>query len=109
MKEKAWEVEFARKCQPVKPVCIGCCWASNGTEASRNVLMQYQAVPFTSSPITINFNQQEKTTLDVTTTPKTDKPACELWCVYIGVCAKHTCMYMFKCAWNCSEHAKDVL
>ena len=78
MKEKAWEIEFARKCQPVKPICIGCCWASNGTEASKSALIQYQAVLFTSLPITVNFDQQEKTTSNVKTTPKTDKPTCEL-------------------------------
>lgn len=84
MKEKAWEIEFARKCQPLKPVCIGCCWASNGTEANRNVLMQYQAALFTSSPIIIKFDQQEITS-NVKTTPKMDKPSCELCyrCVHI--------------------------
>ena len=77
MKEKAWEIEFARKCQPLKPVCIGCCWASNGTEASRSALLQYQAVLFTSLPVTISFDQQ-KTSPDVKTTPKSDKRTCKL-------------------------------
>lgn len=72
MKEKAWEIEFARKCQPLKPVCIGCCWASNGIETDRSALLHYQAVLFTSLPIRINFDQ-EKTTTNV----KIDKPICE--------------------------------
>ena len=77
MKEKAWEIEFARKCQPLKPICIGCCWASNGTEPSRNVLLQFQAVLFTSLPVTIS-SDQENASPNVKTTPKPDKPTCEL-------------------------------
>lgn len=79
MKEKAWEIEFTRKCQPLKPVCIGCCWASNGTETIRNALMQYQAVVFTSLPVTINVDQQQNTSPNLKTTPKMDRPnICEL-------------------------------
>lgn len=74
MKEKAWEIEFTRKCQPLKPICIGCCWASNGTETIRNALMQYQAVVFTSLPVTINVDQQQNTSPNLKTTPKMDRP-----------------------------------
>ena len=73
MKEKAWEIEFARKCQPLKTCCVGCCWAVNG--AQRNTLLQYQAVLLTAQPVTINLDQPEKTTSDIRTTPKAVKPA----------------------------------
>jgi len=73
MKEKAWEMEFARKCQPLKPCCVGCCWAVTGTQ--KDVLLQYQAVLLTDLPVTINFNQTEKATADIRTTPKAAKPA----------------------------------
>jgi len=87
MKEKALEVEFARRCQPLKPVCIGCHWASNRADTNKNDLLQYQAVLFTSLPITISFDQQ--TTSNVKTTPVMDKPTCEFDCAYAS---------MYKCA-----------
>lgn len=78
MKEKAWEAEFTHKCQPLKPICIGCCWASNGTETNKtSALMQYQAILFTSLPIRISCAEQEKATSGVKTTPTMDKPICE--------------------------------
>lgn len=78
MKEKAWEITFARKCQPLKPVCIGCCWASNGTETNRSALLKYQAILFTNLPIQIRFDQQEKAVACDKTTPRLEKPTCKL-------------------------------
>ena len=79
MKEKAWEIEFARKCQPLKPICIGCCWASNRTETNKTALLEeYQAVLFTNLPITISFNQQEKSPSNEKATPKLEKPVGKL-------------------------------
>ena len=42
-KAKAWEAEFARKCQPLKPVQIGCVWSQPGPLAGGGQLSKEQA------------------------------------------------------------------
>ena len=105
MKSKAWELEFARKCQPLKPICIGCCWASNGTEANRSALLQYQAVLFTSLPVTISFDQQ-KTSPDVKTTPKPDKPTCKHRELSVGCRSAHVFVHVQVCMDLHSAHKR---
>ena len=59
-KAKAWEAEFARKCQPLKPIKIGCVWTSGDQEGGvANVtkemefLQQFEAVPLVELPIAV--------------------------------------------------------
>jgi len=100
MKEKAWEMEFARKSQPLKPCCIGCCWAVTG--AQKDALLQYQAVLLTTLPITISFDQQEKAANDIKTTPKavksTGKLYMTLWpCLFKSSTQNTACFNCVNC------------
>ena len=57
-KAKAWEVEFARKCQPLKPVRIGCTWtcmSAGGDNLSKdaNFLKQFAAVALVDMPLSV--------------------------------------------------------
>ena len=57
-KAKAWEAEFARKCQPLRPIKIGCIWMNRdqeggGASASKEMefLQRFEAVPLVELPI----------------------------------------------------------
>ena len=64
-KAKAWEAEFARKCQPLRPIKIGCIWTSSeGAEQHQEggvvtvskdmeFLQQFEAVPLVELPVSI--------------------------------------------------------
>lgn len=60
---KAWEVEFARKCQPLEPKLVGCLWlhspppstaeapAQKVLTRDESFLMQFAVVPLVSLPL----------------------------------------------------------
>lgn len=49
---KAWEVEFTRKCQPLKPICVGIVWTAPSSDtSSHNLLTQFAAVTLLPIPI----------------------------------------------------------
>ena len=62
-KAKAWEAEFARKCQPLRPIKIGCLWTSGGAEPQEGgvvtvskdmeFLQQFEAVPLVELPVAV--------------------------------------------------------
>ena len=58
-KAKAWEAEFARRCQPLKPIKIGCLWTSGelagqtGISKEMEFLQQFEAVPLVELPIAV--------------------------------------------------------
>ena len=57
-KAKAWEAEFQRKCQPKKPVCIGCVWVGGGEGgevcADKEFLAQFSALVLTDTPVRVD-------------------------------------------------------
>lgn len=68
-KAKAWEMEFARQCQPLRPVRIGCTWtrlsAADGDEGgnpSRDeaFLKQFAAVALTDLPLSLETKKESK-------------------------------------------------
>ncbi len=65
-KAKAWEAEFARKCQPLKPVCIGCGWTSLSGEDGDNLskdegfLQQFAAVALADLPLSVAAKKETK-------------------------------------------------
>lgn len=64
-KAKAWEAEFARKCQPLRPIKIGCIWTGSGgagqhqeggvvtVSKDMEFLQQFEAVPLVELPVAI--------------------------------------------------------
>ncbi len=64
-KAKAWEAEFTRKCQPLRPIKIGCLWTSGrGAEQHQEegvvtvskdmeFLKQFEAVPLVELPVAV--------------------------------------------------------
>lgn len=69
-KAKAWEAEYARKCQPLKPIKIGLIWECDVTmESGEGLLSQYTAVPLVPLPVTIGTQSKgECTTPSATNT-----------------------------------------
>ncbi len=65
-KAKAWEVEFAHKCQPLKPVRIGCTWtrlsADGGDSLSKDegFLKQFAAVALVDLPLSVETKKETK-------------------------------------------------
>ena len=71
-KEKAWEMEFARKCQPLKPIQIGCVWSRltvcegdqgvRGCELSKDeeFLRQFAAVALVDLPLSVETKKELK-------------------------------------------------
>ena len=64
-KAKAWEAEFARKCQPLRPIKIGCIWTTSGgtgqhqeggavtVSKDMEFLQQFEAIPLVELPVAI--------------------------------------------------------
>ena len=57
-KAKAWEAEFSRKCQPLRPIKIGCVWSGSDNDGgvastSKDVefLRKFEAVPLVELPV----------------------------------------------------------
>ena len=69
-KEKAWEMEFARKCQPLKPVKVGCVWSRltvceagvGECELSKDeeFLRQFAAVALVDLPLSVETKKESK-------------------------------------------------
>ena len=102
-KAKSWEAEFARKCQPVKPVKIGCVWLRrNGSSSSgeaevskqeQELLRKFAAVALSKLPIAM------ATPTLVSSSPasasKREEIGGKYMCMCIGVfAAQNTCTHM---------------
>lgn len=70
-KAKAWETEFARKCQRLEPKVIGCIWIQTrpGEEArtlskAESFLMQFSAVALVPLPIPVPMSSKGESSTD---------------------------------------------
>lgn len=56
---KAWEAEFRRKCQPLRPIKIGCIWRLRATDDAdvvskdEQLLDQFSAISLVELPISV--------------------------------------------------------
>ena len=61
-KAKAWEAEFARKCQPLKPVRVGCTWTTltDNLSKDQSFLQQFAAVALTDLPLSLETKKDKE-------------------------------------------------
>ena len=68
-KAKAWEAEYARKCQPLKPIKVGLIWERDVTMETGGLLSQYTAVLLVPHPVSIGTQSKgESSTPSATNT-----------------------------------------
>ena len=74
-KAKAWEAEFSRKCQQLKPKLVGPVWCTTrpaGEESERTkdeaFLRQFEAVSLVEGPISIGEPSSSSSSVSVTQT-----------------------------------------